>query len=179
MLVELFRGIGSLIVRWYNTSQVNTLFVWSSDLVDLILVFCGREMAWLQLGLCLNRHCKCGTACVVFQGPGGNSSNPCESGSMFLSSSSYRLHVVQCMNFNHVFCICPHLSTPVYSAKISNKIKASSMDLAMKEKIFKPKSDMVGAYRDKEKKFARRLNGVEMLQLKASGAKGRAKVLSD
>lgn len=49
MLVELFRGVGSLTVRWYNTSQVNTLFAWSSNLVDLILVFCSREMTWLQL----------------------------------------------------------------------------------------------------------------------------------
>lgn len=40
---------GCQLVWRYNTSQVNTLFVWSSDLVALILVFCSREMTWLQL----------------------------------------------------------------------------------------------------------------------------------
>lgn len=79
---------------------------------------------------------------LPYPGTRGNSSNPCESGRMFLSSFSYRVHVAQRItDFNH---------TPIHAAKTGNKIKASLMDLVMNDRISKVGR---GSHRDREQRL--------------------------
>ena len=89
--------------------------------------------------------------------------------SLVIACRSYNISI-----FNHVFCICSHLSTPVCNT--GNKIKASFMDLAMKEKISKPKSDMVPT--ETEENNCTLIKRSWDAPLKASGVKGGAKVLT-
>lgn len=84
-----------------------------------------------------------------FPGTRGNSSNPCESGSMVLSFSTYRLRVVQYVNFQPCLLCLFSIEHTQSAIKVHNKFKASFMDLAMKEKISKPKSDMVPTEKEK------------------------------
>lgn len=88
---------GWLIPRGGGTSQVNTLFVRS------------RDFGWPHFGVLQQRNdvAADGYLWIGIANAGRNASlsrdqgklsNPCESGSMFLSSSSHCLRVVQCMN---------------------------------------------------------------------------------
>lgn len=150
MLVELFRGVGSLIVRWYCTyiASQHTLFV-------------VEWFDWTHFGVLQQRNDVAAVTYVSIgiANAGRHASLSRDQGkihpiranreawsyhSLVIACTSY--HVVTRSIFNHLFCICSHLSKPVCNT--GNKIKAPFMDLAMIEKDIQVKVGH-GAHRDR------------------------------